>query len=191
MLRNRHSVTWSLAYFAHSWELYAVRSWLIAFLAFAAAGQVPGSGWPAPAQVAFGASVLGIFSIVLGGECSIQLGRKRTVLVLMSLSAATGAALGILGEQLRARRDARPAARALDDERERVRHRRRLGQRGPRLPRRHHGAALNARLRRRGVRARGVRGGAGRGGGSGVPGAWSWAFAVLAAVTLAGPSRFW
>ncbi|GGC67673.1 MFS transporter [Siccirubricoccus deserti] len=189
VLRNRHSVTWSLAYFAHSWELYAVRSWLIAFLASAAAAsQVPGSGWPAPAQVAFGASVLGIFPIVLGGECSIQLGRKRTVLVLMSLSAATGAALGVLGGSsyalavalallhgpLMTSESASVTAGA-------------LGNADPA----YRGAtmALHSMLGFAGGVVGPVAFGAvldAAGGGS-VPGAWSWAFAVLALVTLVGP----
>lgn len=187
VLRNRHSVAWSLAYLAHSWELYAVRSWLIAFLAFAA-GQMPGPGWPAPAQVAFGASVLGIVSIVLGGECSILLGRKRTVLVLMSLSAATGAALGAFGWScyalavtlallhgpLMTSESASVTAGA-------------LGNADPA----YRGAtmALHSMLGFAG----GVFGPVAFGavldaaGGGGVPGAWSWAFAVVAAVTLAGP----
>ena len=187
VLRNRHSVAYSLAYLAHSWELYAVRSWLIAFLSFVAGDQALRSGWPAPAVVAFAASALGIASIVLGGECSIRFGRKRTVSLLMSLSALAGAALGILGESyalavmlallhgpLMTSESASVTAGA-------------LGNADPS----YRGAtmALHSMLGFAG----GVFGPVMFGvvldlaGGSGVPGAWAWAFAGLAAATLVGP----
>lgn len=93
VLRNRHSIAYSLAYFAHSFELYTVRAWIIAFLGFSGGGAV--SGALSPAKVAFAMAVVGIFSILLGAESSIRFGRKRTVAVLMSLSAATGILLGL------------------------------------------------------------------------------------------------
>jgi MFS family permease len=187
VLRNRHSVAYSVSYLAHSWELYAVRSWLIAFLAFAGGGQALGSGWPAAAQVAFAASFLGIFSILLGGECSIRFGRKRTVVILMSLSAATCAALGMLGGSyalavmiallhgpLMTSESASVTAGA-------------LGNANPA----YRGAtmALHSMLGFAG----GVFGPVAFGavldaaGGGAAPAAWAWAFAVIAAVTLLGP----
>lgn len=93
VLRNRHSVAYSIAYFAHSFELYTIRAWIISFLAFSGGGVFGGAF--APAKVAFVMAVLGIFSILLGAESSIRFGRKRTVAVLMSLSAATGILLGL------------------------------------------------------------------------------------------------
>lgn len=93
VLRNRHSMAYSIAYFAHSFELYTIRAWIISFLAFSGGGVFGGAF--APAKVAFAMAVLGIFSILLGAESSIRFGRKRTVAVLMSLSAATGILLGL------------------------------------------------------------------------------------------------
>ncbi len=94
VLRNRDSVAYSIAYFAHSFELYTIRAWIISFLAFSG-GSVFAGGAFAPAKVAFAMAVLGIFSILLGAESSIRFGRKRTVAVLMSLSSATGILLGL------------------------------------------------------------------------------------------------
>lgn len=95
VLRNRDAIAYSIAYFAHSWELYAVRSWVIAFLAFIAGRHGRPLGWPSPARVAFTMAALGIFSILLGNECSIRFGRKRTVAALMSASATAAVAIGI------------------------------------------------------------------------------------------------
>lgn len=96
VLRQRSALAYSIAYLAHSWELYAARSWLIAFLSFVAAESGRGPASPAPAQVAFGMAVLGILTILLGSECSIRFGRKRTVTALMCASAAAAAAVGIV-----------------------------------------------------------------------------------------------
>ncbi|HEX5326692.1 MAG TPA: MFS transporter [Acetobacteraceae bacterium] len=96
VLRHRNAIAYSCAYFAHSWEVYTVRSWVIAFLSFIAVrhGRMP--GWPSPAHIAFGMSVLGIFSILIGNESAIRFGRKRTVVALMCASASVGAAVGIV-----------------------------------------------------------------------------------------------
>jgi MFS family permease len=190
-LRNRHAFAYSLAYLAHSLELYAARSWLIAFLGFVAAGDAaaPASGarWPTAAQVAFAAATLGIFSILLGNELSIRCGRKRAVALLMSLSAATGAALGAFGHSyalavllallhgpLMTSESASVTAGALGNADP--------SQRGATM-------ALHSMLGFAG----GVFGPFAFGavldaaGGSGAAGAWSAAFAMLAAVALLGP----
>lgn len=93
VIRNRHSMAYSIAYFSHSFELYTIRAWIIAFLAFVGpAGIVAGFS---PAKVAFAMAVVGIFSIILGSESAIRFGRKRTVRALMSLSATAGILLGL------------------------------------------------------------------------------------------------
>jgi MFS family permease len=94
VLRNRHALGYSLAYFAHSWEIYTARSWIIAFLGFVGARYGGNAGWLSPAHVAFTMSLLGIFSILIGNEFSIRFGRKRTVIALMTASAAVAATLG-------------------------------------------------------------------------------------------------
>ncbi|MEO9188941.1 MAG: MFS transporter [Acetobacteraceae bacterium] len=94
VLRNRHALGYSLAYFAHSWELYTARSWIITFLGFVAARHGRNPDWLSPAHVAFMMSLLGILSIFMGNEFSIRFGRKRTVVVLMTASAGVAAVLG-------------------------------------------------------------------------------------------------
>lgn len=94
VLRNRHAIGYSLAYFAHSWEIYTARSWIIAYLGFVAARYGRAPGWLSPAHVAFTMALLGIVSILIGNEFSIRFGRKRTVLALMTASAAAAAMLG-------------------------------------------------------------------------------------------------
>ena len=40
VLRNREAIGYVLGYGAHCWELFGFRTWLVAFMAFAAAGSV-------------------------------------------------------------------------------------------------------------------------------------------------------
>src|SRR4029079_18188700 len=52
VLRNRSALAYSLAYCVHTWEMSALRAWVVTFLTFAAA---PGGGArtpPAPAPAA-------------------------------------------------------------------------------------------------------------------------------------------
>ncbi|WP_373285176.1 MFS transporter [Caldovatus sediminis] len=128
-----------------------------------------------------------MFSILIGNELSIRCGRKRAVALLMSLSAATGAALGAFGHSyalavllallhgpLMTRESASVTAGALGNADP--------SQRGATM-------ALHSMLGFAG----GVFGPFAFGavldaaGGSGAAGAWSAAFAMLAAVALLGP----
>ncbi|MFN4088152.1 MAG: MFS transporter [Alphaproteobacteria bacterium] len=94
VLRNRNAIVYSIAYFSHSFELYTVRAWIVAFLTFAGTGSAAAGGLAAPANVAFGMALLGIGSIVMGSESAIRFGRKRTVRTVMAVSAGTGVLLG-------------------------------------------------------------------------------------------------
>src|SRR5204863_89189 len=52
ILRNRSALAYSIAYCVHTWEMSALRGWVVAFLTFVAA-QTPGAWTPlAPATVA-------------------------------------------------------------------------------------------------------------------------------------------
>ena len=60
ILRNRSALAYSIAYCVHTWEMSALRGWVVAFLTFVAA-QTPGAWTPlAPATVA---SVMGLLGV--------------------------------------------------------------------------------------------------------------------------------
>ena len=98
VLRNRRAFAYILAYTAHNWELFAFRSWLVAFLVFAQAQQVPGAlgtTWSATALVAF-VTVLGLPSSVLCNELAERVGRRPLVIAIMSISALIACTIGFL-----------------------------------------------------------------------------------------------
>ncbi|HEX3177547.1 MAG TPA: MFS transporter, partial [Methylomirabilota bacterium] len=94
ILRNRSALAYSIAYCVHTWEMSALRGWVVAFLTFVAA-QRPGGWTPvAPAAVASVMGLVGVVSSVWGNELSIRLGRRRFIVVTMLMSAALAAVIG-------------------------------------------------------------------------------------------------
>jgi MFS family permease len=94
ILRNRSALAYSLAYCVHTWEMSALRGWVVAFLTFVAA-QRPGDWAPlAPATVATVMGLLGVWASVWGNELAIRFGRRRFILGTMLTSAALAAVIG-------------------------------------------------------------------------------------------------
>jgi MFS family permease len=95
ILKNRSALAYSLAYCVHTWEMSALRAWVVAFLTFAAAGSAAGA-WTAlaPATVASVMGLLGVWASVWGNELSIRLGRRRFILGTMLVSAALAGVIG-------------------------------------------------------------------------------------------------
>lgn len=98
VIRNRRAFGYILAYAAHSWELFALRSWIVAFLVFAQAQQAadaPGHDWSASAIAAV-VIMLGLPASVLGNEASQRWGRRRVVAAIMMVSASIAMVIGFL-----------------------------------------------------------------------------------------------
>ncbi|MGQ9366906.1 MFS transporter [Azospirillum sp. ST 5-10] len=93
VLRNPPAMGYILAYAAHCWELFGYRSWIAAFLAFAAGagtGEVPGT----VTALVTAALLLGVPSSILGNEAALRWGRNRFLTVIMLASAVLAALLG-------------------------------------------------------------------------------------------------
>jgi predicted MFS family arabinose efflux permease len=94
ILRNRSALAYSLAYCVHTWEMSALRAWVVAFLTFVAA-RAPDAWTPlAPASVASVMGLLGVLASVWGNEVAIRLGRRRFILGTMLASGALAAGIG-------------------------------------------------------------------------------------------------
>jgi MFS family permease len=95
ILRNRSALAYSLAYGVHTWEMSALRAWIVTFLTFVAARSA-GEGWLAlaPATVATVMGLLGVWASVWGNELAIRFGRRRFILGTLLASAAMAAIIG-------------------------------------------------------------------------------------------------
>jgi predicted MFS family arabinose efflux permease len=94
VLRNRPAMGYVLGYGAHCFELYGIRTWIVAFWTFVAAqhaGDVPLG--PVAVSVIFAA--LAMPASILGNEAALRFGRHRAVSALMIASAAVAMAIGI------------------------------------------------------------------------------------------------
>jgi MFS family permease len=92
VLRNREAMGYVLGYGAHCWELFGFRTWLVAFMAFAAAGAV-GAG-----TISLWATLiltLGLPASVFGNELAQRFGRRRMLTVFMLVSATLGLSVGL------------------------------------------------------------------------------------------------
>ncbi|NQV85044.1 MAG: MFS transporter [Rhodospirillales bacterium] len=102
VLRCRAAMGYVLAYTAHNFELFALRSWIVAYLVFAArAGPQDGfltlNMWSATA-IAACINLLGMPSSVLGNELSRRFGRHRVITIVMLTSAVMACVLGFSSE---------------------------------------------------------------------------------------------
>jgi MFS family permease len=94
VLRNRSALAYSIAYCVHTWEMSALRAWVVAFLTFVASQSAGGWTPMAPATVASIMGLLGVWASVWGNEVAIRFGRRRFVLSTMLTSAALAAVIG-------------------------------------------------------------------------------------------------
>jgi MFS family permease len=94
VLRSKASMAYVLAYAAHMWELFSLRSWIVAFLTFSISLQSAGSPIWSATQVAFVINLIGLPASFGGNELSRKFGRKRVITIVMLFSAATAVILG-------------------------------------------------------------------------------------------------
>jgi MFS family permease len=94
ILRNRSALAYSLAYCVHTWEMSALRAWVVTFLTFAAAQSAGGWTPIAPATVASVMGLLGVWASVWGNEVSIRFGRRRFILGTLIASALMAGLIG-------------------------------------------------------------------------------------------------
>jgi MFS family permease len=94
ILRNRSALAYSLAYCVHTWEMSALRAWVVTFLTFTAARSADAWTPIAPATVASVMGLLGVWASVWGNELAIRFGRRRFILATLLASAALAGGIG-------------------------------------------------------------------------------------------------
>ncbi len=96
VFKCRAAMGYVLAYTAHNFELFNLRSWMVAYLFFAQTFVEPGyEMWSATATATF-VTLLGLPSSVIGNEFSNRFGRNKVIAVIMLVSAVISCVIGFL-----------------------------------------------------------------------------------------------
>lgn len=94
VLRNRPALGYVLGYGAHCFELYGIRTWIVAFWTFVAARNA-GAALLDPLTVSVAAAVLAMPASIAGNEAAIRFGRRRAIVWFMCGSAVVAALIGV------------------------------------------------------------------------------------------------
>lgn len=91
VLRNREAMAYVLGYTGHTWELFALRGWVVAFLVYAGE-RSSGSGVVEASLIAGAANLLAVVASITGNELCERYGRRRVILWVMAVSFVTAIA---------------------------------------------------------------------------------------------------
>lgn len=98
VFRNTSAMGFVLGYGAHCFELYGIRTWLVAFWTFVALRNSDGS-LLTPVVVSVLFSVLAMPASILGNECAIRFGRHRAITAVMLSSAVVALLIGAFADK--------------------------------------------------------------------------------------------
>ena len=93
VFRNRPAMGFILGYGAHCFELYALRTWIVAFWTFVAARN-GGSALLEPMIVSVIAAVLAMPASIIGNEAAIRFGRHRAIVLFMCIAGIVATLIG-------------------------------------------------------------------------------------------------
>ncbi len=93
VFRNRTALGYIFGYGAHCFELYGMRTWIVAFWGFVAA-RAGGAATFDAVTVSVAVTVLALPASVLGNEAALRFGRHRAISLVMLASAAVAIAIG-------------------------------------------------------------------------------------------------
>src|SRR5215471_8978250 len=94
VVRNKPAMGFVLGYGAHCFELYGIRTWLVAFWTFVTASDA-GRGLPTPVLVSFLFSILAMPASIIGNEMALRVGRHRAITSVMIASACVAVVIGL------------------------------------------------------------------------------------------------
>ncbi len=95
-LKNRRTLPFIIGYAAHNYELFGQRSWMVAFLAYAASLRPDGVALAGAATLAALINMLGPVGSISGNELAIRFGRSRVIFTAMCLSGLAAFGIGWL-----------------------------------------------------------------------------------------------
>ena len=89
VLRNRAALGYILGYGAHCFELYGMRTWIVAFWTFVVARN-DDSALIGPITVSVIVTLLSLPASVLGNEAALRYGRHRAIIASAAVASAIG-----------------------------------------------------------------------------------------------------
>lgn len=98
VFRNTDAMGYVLGYGAHCFELYGIRTWIVAFWTFVTVRN-SGSSILTPIVVSVLFSVLAMPASILGNEFALRFGRHRAITIVMFASALAALLLGIFADK--------------------------------------------------------------------------------------------
>ncbi len=98
VVKNKPAMGFVLGYGAHCFELYGVRTWIVAFWTFVAMSN-GGSSIVSPIAVSFVFSLLAMPASVMGNEMALRIGRHRAITAIMLSSAAVALLIGFSADK--------------------------------------------------------------------------------------------
>jgi hypothetical protein len=96
VVRNTSAMGFVLGYGAHCFELYGIRTWIVAFWTFVVARH---PSVLSPLIVSFVFSILAMPASILGNELALKLGRHRAITAVMFASGAVALLIGLMSDQ--------------------------------------------------------------------------------------------
>ena len=86
VLRDRSVMGYILGYSAHCWELFGMRSWMVAFIVFVYGSAQASQPWLSATEAAAIINLLGQPASILGNEAAGRFGRRRYTIAVMTAS---------------------------------------------------------------------------------------------------------
>ena len=99
VLQDRPTMRYIAAYAAHSWEMFAFRTWIVAFLTFAALETGTSGGTVLVSAIATVLILAGLPAGLLGNELAARTDRRRGTAGLMLAAALMGVLVGLAAGQ--------------------------------------------------------------------------------------------
>jgi MFS family permease len=95
VFRNVTALRYSLGYCVHTWEMFVVRSWAVAFLTFVMVEHEAVPLFFLPTMVAMFMELTGTMASVAGNEVAQRIGRRRWIIMVMITAMVCALLVGI------------------------------------------------------------------------------------------------
>jgi MFS family permease len=92
--QNRNARAYILAYMCHTWEMFAARAWLVAFMAFNLSLHPESESLLIPTTVMAMAGIAGMLASIGGAELAVRFPRKTMVILIMGVSGLISMTIG-------------------------------------------------------------------------------------------------